>query len=87
MTAADVAKRLRVDLGWSAWALDVERGRANQSDLADVLDGAVREKRFWLKNFTYEPNTHGQTMQENTTSWCERAEALIIQMQEPEQVG
>lgn len=84
MTGAEVAKRLRVDLGWFAWATDIERGRANQSDLADALDSAVREKRFWLKNFTYEPNTHGETMQENTTLWCDRASALIVQMQEPE---
>ena len=83
MTRQEVAAKLRNELGWYAWANDIEQGRANQSDLADALDGAVKEKRFWLKNHTFEPNTEAEGRHARGSEWCDLAEALIVQMQEP----
>src|SRR5689334_6801668 len=78
----EVLRRLRKELGWYAWANDIERGRNDHSDLADALDGAVREKRDWLKRHTFQPNTEGEAMHDRQSAWCENATALITYMQE-----
>ena len=88
METAEVAAKLRTELGWYAWANDIEKERANQSDLADALDGAVREKEDWLKRHTFKSNTGGEASHHTMTLWCKHARALITAMQdEPTQTS
>lgn len=81
MEATEVSPKLR-DLGWYAWANDIDNGRATQSDLADALLGAIAEKEDWLKRHTFEPNTEGEAMHQRQAEWCEQASALIAAMQD-----
>jgi len=65
------------DLGWYAWANDIDRGRATLGELLPVLRQHVQSKRFWLANHTFQPNTEAEGRHAAMTSWCERAERLI----------
>lgn len=80
-----VVSRLH-ELGWYAWANDIAAGRANQSDLADALGGVLAEKRDWLRRHGFVPNSEGEARHERMRTWCDNATALIIYMQDTQEV-
>jgi hypothetical protein len=79
----EVAKRLREELGWYAWANGIEHGAADAhlTELLRQLRQHRRQKHAYLLSHVFQPNTEGEGRHAAMTLWCERADSLIAELE------